>query len=141
MNEKIILLEKAPSGEEYNSLRYSAGWEMIKGEEIDLALKSSLYVLSVMKDNNIIGMGRVLGDGKLVFYIQDLIILPEFQNRKIGYMLMEKLMNYIKENAVDGAFVGLMSAKGKERFYEKFGFLIRPNDFLGSGMTRLIPKD
>ncbi|MGB6082721.1 GNAT family N-acetyltransferase [Moheibacter sp.] len=141
MNGEIIFLEMAPSGEDYNSLRNSVGWEMIEGEGVGLALKSSLYVLSVMKDSHIIGMGRVLGDGKLVFYIQDLIVLPEFQNRKIGYLLMEKLMNYIKENAVDGAFVGLMSAKGKERFYEKFGFLIRPNDFLGSGMTRLIHED
>ena len=62
MNGEIIFLEMAPSGEDYNSLRNSVGWEMIEGEGVGLALKSSLYVLSVMKDSHIIGMGRVLGD-------------------------------------------------------------------------------
>jgi hypothetical protein len=31
--------------------------------------------------------------------------------------------------------VVLVAAKGKEEFYEKFGFINRPNDIYGAGMT------
>lgn len=45
-------------------------------------------------------------------------------------------MNYIAENACDGAVVGLMSAKGKEEFYERFGFWKRPNENFGHSMIQ-----
>jgi len=47
------------------------------------------------------------------------------------------LMDYAKVNSISGEYVqiGLMSAKGKERFYQKFGFRSRPNDKEGSGMV------
>jgi hypothetical protein len=35
-------------------------------------------------------------------------------------------------------YVNLMSAKGKEPFYKKFGFEERPNDKVGAGMTQWI---
>jgi len=38
-------------------------------------------------------------------------------------------------------FVNLMSAKGRESFYEKSGFEIRPNDNLGAGMSQWLKKD
>jgi len=71
----------------------------------------------------------------LVFYIQDVIVIPEYQNKGIGTQLMKKVMEYIEKHANDNSVIGLMSAKGKEKFYEKFGFSIRPNENFGSGMT------
>jgi len=53
-------------------------------------------------------------------------------------------MEIIKETYIKKAqcvFVNLMSAKGREHFYEKFGFEIRPNDNLGAGMSQWIKKD
>ena len=35
----------------------------------------------------------------------------------------------------------LGAAKGKEGFYEKFGFKVRPNDFNGSGMSMWKAKE
>ena len=45
-------------------------------------------------------------------------------------------MSYIGDNACEGAVVGLMSAKGKEELYEKFGFWKRPNENFGAGMNQ-----
>jgi hypothetical protein len=51
-------------------------------------------------------------------------------------------MTYIKSKLDQGeiAYVALMAAKGKEGFYQKFGFEERPNDHLGAGMTQWIKK-
>jgi len=45
-------------------------------------------------------------------------------------------MRYIKRNACNNAVVGLMSAKNREGFYEKFGFWKRPNEHFGHGMMQ-----
>ena len=37
--------------------------------------------------------------------------------------------------------VGLMAATGKEPFYERLGFNVRPNAHQGSGMQRFLTAD
>jgi predicted N-acetyltransferase YhbS len=82
-------------------------------------------------------MARVIGDGGLVYYIQDVIVLPEYQGQGLGAKMMDKVMAYIRGQVKHSAIIGLMSAKGKEPFYERYGFIPRPNENLGSGMTLL----
>ena len=41
-------------------------------------------------------------------------------------------MDYIKENARSGSFIGLMAAQGLENYYSQFGFRARSAD--GPGM-------
>ena len=48
---------------------------------------------------------------------------------------MYKVMEYIRTHANNNTVIGLMAAKGKEPFYERYGFTIRSTDKLGSGMT------
>ena len=81
-------------------------------------------------------MARVIGDGIMVFYIQDVIVLPQYQRQGIGSIMMNKIMQYIKANSVNNTIIGLMSASGKEEFYEKYGFIKRPNEKMGCGMTQ-----
>jgi len=68
----------------------------------------------------------------LYFYIQDLIVHPEFQSKGVGKAMMKELMAYLKTNAKPGAFIGLMAAKGLEKFYRIFEFKVR--DFDAPGM-------
>ena len=54
---------------------------------------------------------------------------------------MKDVMAFLERLSVDGGiFVNLMSAVGKEGFYEAFGFQARPNDKRGPGMTRWISR-
>ena len=56
--------------------------------------------------------------------------------------MLKELMNCALSVAEEGEtiMVNLMSAKDKEPFYEKLGFMRRPNDERGSGMTRFLTK-
>lgn len=132
---KYEILEKIPSTEEYNQLRKSVGWGTYECCVIDRALRNSLNILCVFVDGEIAGMVRIIGDDGLVFYIQDLIIKPVYQRKGIGKALMNKVMEYIRTHASQNSIIGLMAAKGKEQFYESYGFVNRPTDKLGSGMT------
>ena len=55
--------------------------------------------------------------------------LPDNQ-REVAY----NLLDYIEKAGCEGAYIGLMAMPGTEAFYEKFGFIERPNPKFGSGM-------
>lgn len=85
---------------------------------------------------NLVGFGRIIGDGICFMYIHDVMVAPEYQGKKIGTMIMNKLIdevNKIKEKNPDMR-VYLGAPKGKEEFYEKFGFVKRIDADLGYGM-------
>lgn len=67
-------------------------------------------------------MARVVGDGTTVFYIQDVIVLNEFQNCNIGSYLMECIMEHLKKYDEDGVIIGLIAKSELKQFYKRFGF-------------------
>ena len=133
---KVKIEERSPTLEEYNALRNAIGWWETEQMSTKRALSNSLYSVVVLEENKIVGIGRVIGDDGLYYYIQDLIVQPDYQGKGVGKELMGKLMNYIGKNATKGAFVGLMAAKGLEEFYKDFGFKLRSSD--SPGMYKII---
>jgi ribosomal protein S18 acetylase RimI-like enzyme len=129
------IVEKLPEAEEYNWLRAQVGWRTNPEDVIRKALPNSLYGVCAYQAGQLVGMARVIGDAGLVYYIQDVIVLPECQGQGIGAQMMDRVMKYIREHASQNSTIGLMSAKGKEAFYEKYGFKVRPTEKLGAGMT------
>lgn len=51
---------------------------------------------------------------------------------------MDKALSVADEG--ETIMINLMAAKDKEPFYEKLGFMRRPNDERGCGMTRFLKK-
>ena len=124
--------------EEYMKLREAVGWGLFPLEEAEAGLSNS-YIWC-LRDNEAsgkpIGIGRVIWDHGYVMYIADIIVIPEYQGKGLGRVIMEQVMDFIHEQLKPGYkfMVSLCSAKGKEEFYRKFGFVVRPNDDVGPGM-------
>jgi GNAT superfamily N-acetyltransferase len=132
---EIVLIEELPAPEEYLRLRQAVGWTLPLPEVVRDSLPNSLYCVCARERGVIVGMARVIGDGGLVYYIQDLIVDPARQGEGIGRRMMDRVMDYIRRHATHHAIVGLMAARGKEPFYERYGFTRRPDEKLGAGMT------
>lgn len=133
--EAFELVERAPTVDEYRRLRRAAGWGEMADEALAAGLPRSLYACVVLHEGTVVACARVVGDGGMYFYVQDVIVLPEHQGRGLGDLLMGAVMGYLADAARPGSFVGLMAASGVERFYERFGFRRRPED--GPGMFRV----
>jgi len=73
------------------------------------------------------------------FYIQDVIVLPEFQKTGLGDMIMEELESWLKENTSNNSFVGLMASEGVKDFYTRYGYTERPAT--RPGMFKMIEKE
>ncbi len=132
----IHIIENKISADEYNYLNNSVGWGFREISIVEEALKNTLYSVSVYDDNKIIGFGRIIGDKTIFLYIQDIMVIPEYQHQHIGTKIMNKLIEQINEykNINPSIRTYLGASKGMEPFYEKFGFISRPNNDLGAGM-------
>jgi GNAT superfamily N-acetyltransferase len=139
--DEVTIIERMPTAEELTVLRLSAGWQNGPLEGYRAGLANTLYGVCAVSKGEVIGTARVVGDGYTVFYIQDVIVHPDYQRQGIGQVMMEKVMEYIDRTACERAVVGLMSAGGKEEFYERFGFIKRPNEKFGSGMTQFWKRE
>ncbi|MBI4775567.1 MAG: GNAT family N-acetyltransferase [Deltaproteobacteria bacterium] len=129
-------LEYRPlAASEYRTLRDRIGWWKTDTVATETALQHSLFSVVALEDGKVAGFGRVVGDGGLYFYIQDVMVHPELQGKGLGRSLMKELMNYIRTHARAGAFVGLMAAKGLESYYEAFGFRARDKDAPGMALV------
>ncbi len=132
----ILIKENVNSVEEFNYLYDSVGWGSYDEKVSEKALNNTYYSVSIYDDNKIIGYGRLIGDGICFMYIHDVMVIPKYQNKKIGTSIMNKLLGKIeeikKENPDLRVYLG--ASKGKEGFYKKFGFIERQDADLGAGM-------
>lgn len=120
----------------------SVGWEAPDLDQITTALEHSYATFCAYDGDWAVGMARLLGDGAMSFYIKDFAVRPEYQGKGVGRLLMNAMEEYIRSQLPNGWAVSLelISSKGREPFYEKFGFEQRPCDWDGAGMIKMLRK-
>ena len=128
MADAYPLVERVPTLEEYRAICVAVGWgEVINFEAARTALPNSRYSVVAVHAGQAVGMGRIVGDGAIFFYVQDVAVLPEHQGKGIGSRIMAQLMAYLKAHAPEKAFIGLFAAEGTLPFYERYGFRLYPD--------------
>jgi len=137
-NSKFTIQLASPSVDDFLRLRCVVSWESIDNKVVQTSLANSLFHVTIYDGKALIGMGRIVGDGAIYFYIQDIVVAPDYQQCGIGAMLMEQIEHYLSSTAQKGAMIGLLAAKGKEPFYARYGYMQRPNNSLGHGMCRFV---
>ena len=121
---QVELLENELSAEDFVRLKVATGFMERPLEQVERALQNDLYHVAAVSEGKVIGMGRLVGDGAMYWYLQEIIVLPEYQGQEIGKRIVNKLLEHVRNTAIPGTWVevGLTAVKGKEPFYEKFGF-------------------
>lgn len=124
----------------YLCLYRSVGWDAPGLDQIEKALEGSLATFCACDGDMPVGMARLIGDGGMSFYIKDFAVLPDYQGQGVGRALMNAMESWIEKQLKPGWAVSLelISSKGREAFYEKFGFEQRPNDWDGAGMMKMV---
>ena len=139
---KYKIVENSLKTEDFLNLFESAGWGSPLYDIAETSIKNSYATFCVMDGDKVIAMSRLLGDGGMAFFLKDLVVLPEYQGQGIGKMLLTYMEELIKTQIKPGweARFQLMSAKGKEPFYNKIGYTQHPHEHSGAGFTKMIVK-
>lgn len=85
--------------EEIINLYQSVGWTNYL-ERIDIleeAYANSLCVLGAYESDHLVGIIRAVGDGRTIVFVQDLIVLPEYQRKGIGTKLLKTVVELYKD--------------------------------------------
>lgn len=121
--EGARLVERLPNLDEYTRLIDAVGWRsFVNFDVVDMALSHSLYSVVAVVGDEVIGMARVVGDGASFFYVQDVMVLPAYQKKGVGTLLMDAVMDYLRREAPRQAFIGLFTGRGLGGFYDRWGF-------------------
>ncbi len=98
------------------------GWTAYTKDEERLyrAINNSLDLLTAWDNNNLVGLLRTVGDSETIIYIQDILVLREYQGNRIGKKLINKIMQEYQD--VRQKVLLTDSTEKTESFYQKVGF-------------------
>lgn len=116
-NNKDINIEKLERL--YNDVQWCAYTQDL--QLLYQAISNSLDIISAWNGEELIGIIRTVGDGLTIIYIQDLLVLNEYQNQGVGTQLMQQVLN--KYKTVRQKVLITEEASDVRHFYEKNGFL------------------
>lgn len=123
MEDAIELVERFPGVDDYVRMRAAAGMHAKTAEAAARALPNTLYGVSLVRDGEVVGMGRIIGDNGCFFTIVDIAIVPELQGRGLGRRVMAALDAWLARNVPESAYVTLVADGDAKHLYAKFGFI------------------
>ncbi|MCT6838392.1 MAG: GNAT family N-acetyltransferase [Bifidobacteriales bacterium] len=135
---EVVIRYDALTPELYERVRSTAGFHPYSSVDVRAALSGGYCSVVAEADGEPAGIGRVVADGRIAFFIKDLVVLPHYRHQGVGSAVLQALLDRISQDACEHAYVGLMATPGKEGFNEEYGFIRRPGPDLGSGMVRFL---
>ena len=107
---------------ELGDLYESVGWTVYTAdlESLHRATANSTYVVAARSDGQLIGLARALSDDVSIFYLQDLLVRPDWQRRGVGRQLLERCLarfDHVRQKV-------LLTDDGdaQHQFYESMGY-------------------
>ncbi|MDW3036973.1 MULTISPECIES: GNAT family N-acetyltransferase [Bacillus cereus group] len=116
------------------ALYESLGWNSLKltVDELEQMCKQSWYVIYAFKEQQLIGMGRIISDGIITGIICGVCVMPEYQYIGIGKEIVKRLIHHCEQNKV---IPQLMCVEKLQSYYESIGF-----EAFSIGMTKHIMR-
>lgn len=105
------------------ALYQAVGWTNYtdQPDRLRQGLDQSLYVLACMDQDRLVGLLRCVGDGETIIFIQDILVLPDYQRQGIGTeLLSQTLATYSK---VYQMHLCTDDTAKTRAFYESMGFV------------------
>jgi len=122
MTEDYRVVPQVPAIDDYLRLRFAAGLSAKTREGATIGLPNTWFGVTLMFQDQAIGMGRIIGDGGTAFQIVDIAIEPAHQRKGLGKRIMAALMEQLATTAPEGAYVSLIADGDAQFLYAQYGF-------------------
>lgn len=119
--------------EDYKELLKSANWKVLSDNQHQKALDNSMFISVAKIGDKAVGIARLVGDYGTHGMLCDVVVLPEYQRKKIGRQLIQNIINYISNFLEDEEqfLIELLPEYGKRNFYLNCGFKYKPENMDG----------
>ncbi len=109
--------------QEILNLYSSVGWTAYTDEPnmLKAGFQNSLLTLAAYEGDKLLGVIRTIGDGQTIVYIQDVLVLPEYQRRGIGTALVQTVLERFRK--VRQINLTTDNTPKTIAFYESLGFI------------------
>lgn len=126
-------IENTITVEEFIEMVESVGWKTYSIEQLKKALINTMYMVKISYNNELVGIGRVVGDYSIVCMLTDICVKPKFQRKGIGLIIVNELKKMIEDGVKvgDKIQIELTPTAGNEEFYKKAGFKYKPDVITG----------
>lgn len=105
--------------EDLKNLYLSVNWNSGKyPDRLYESIKNSTYKIFAYDDDKLIGLATGLSDNCINLFISYLVVAPEYQNKKIGTTLLNKIVSKKDFNRIQ-----LITESKDKEFYLKNGFI------------------
>jgi ribosomal protein S18 acetylase RimI-like enzyme len=109
----------------YQSVKWIAYTNERRRPELQKAIRNSTFVVSAWVGDTLVGLARGLSDDSSIFYLQDILVRPEFQREGIGRKLINICLERYKH--VRNKVLLTDDEEKQKRFYESMGFVNTQN--------------
>ncbi len=116
------LVEEIPDVETYRHLRRESGLSDKSHAAASRGLPNSIYGVTIRFVDEVVGMGRLIGDGGTAFQVVDIAVLPAHQGKGLGKRIMAALAAHIDANLPQSAYVSLIADGPARHLYAQYGF-------------------
>jgi len=124
MAENIVYDHRKTCFSEQQLLRLydSVGWTAYTQDPSKLmrAVRSSPDVITAWHEKTLCGLIRTISDGKTILYIQDILVLPDYQRMGIGTELLKKIL--AKHESIRQVVLLTDDTENTRKFYLSNGF-------------------
>lgn len=124
--ETVRIIERTPSAGEYLNLVEAVGWGKYTNHLVVEKILSAPLFAVVAEDEtskNVIGCALLLGDQVSFYYVKDVMVHPDWQHKQVGTSMLKKLTDWLDKNALENAFVVLITPENLAPFYQQFDFI------------------
>jgi ribosomal protein S18 acetylase RimI-like enzyme len=132
-DSEYVILEGRPAPQNYHDIRKLAGMTPPPLEAVPKSLANSLFMVVAYErkhmlddatpgpEQEVVAMGRLVGDGSLFLIMVDVCVHPDHQRQGLGKRIVQGLCDYIDEHA-PLAYVSMVADKPAQQLYPRYGF-------------------
>lgn len=95
-------------------------------EVLEKAVNNCLKVWTAWEGDKLVGLVRIVGDGYTIIYIQDILVLEDYQRRGIGSEFLKLILE--KYESVRQIILLTEDTEKTVKYYEKNG-LVKSTDY------------
>ena len=111
-------------------MRRSVKWKELSIKQIEIALKNTMCMVSIIKDDKCVACGRVVGDKNMKGVLSDIIVHPDYQKHGYGKIVVTNLLEQISNYLDEGEQFQLEATptNGNREFYIICGMKYKPEN-------------